>query len=178
MNMPSRPVKTISLDDAAQKILELVLLPRPLLSAGDAGSAYEIVRAELMLRPPDTAEERAHRKAMWFRDWDDHGKKGTTQHFVNSASDSFLNYISSGVWALCVFVLGVVGFFVVLCLFCIFAFGGGDEYEKAQNGKRRSSGRGSGSWGGNDVEKARRFRSAEELGIRSGGKVVGVGKSD
>lgn len=175
-DLPETPI-TVILDDPKQKVLELVLLQRPLLSAGDAANAFEIIRADLVPRPEN--ESRSARKAMWFHDWDTHGKKGTPAHLVNSASDSLVAYISSGVWSLFLFILAVIAFFVVICLFCIFGFGWHkDEYERAQHGKRRGSGKNSGNWGGNDVEKARKFRSAEELGIRTGGRVVGVGKSD
>lgn len=173
--LPETPI-TVILDDPKQKVLEVVLLPRPLLSAGDDGSGFEIVRAELVLRP--ATQSKVGRRTMWFHDWDTHGKKGTTSHLVNTASDSFVTYISSGVWALFMFILAIMAFFVILCVFCIFGCGWqNDDYERAQHGKR-SSGKRSGTWGGNDVEKARRFRTPEELGLRSSGKVVGVGKSD
>lgn len=176
-DLPSPPITVIP-DEEQQKALEVVLLERPLLSAGDAPNGFEIVRVNLVPRP-DVPASRKGQKSMWFHDWDDHGKKGTPSHLLNTASDSFVEYISSGVWALFLFILAIMALFVVICLFCIFGFGWHkDEYERAQHGKRRSSGRGSGSWGTNDVEKARRFKSAEELGLRSGGKVVGVGKSD
>jgi hypothetical protein len=114
---------------------------------------------------------------MSFLKWDSHGQVGTPSHLVNAASDSLVTYISSGAWALFVFVLAIVGLFVVLCLFCIFAFGGGDEYGNAQKGKKGV--RRSGSWSGRDVESGKgRFRSAEELGLKAGGRVVGVGKRD
>jgi hypothetical protein len=110
---------------------------------------------------------------MNFHDWDAHGEKGTSAHLVSSASDSFLRLITSGVWSLFVFILAIIGLFVVLCLFCIFWCGSAVEYEyeKAQSGKRRA--------GASDVENVKgRFMTAEELGLRSGARVVGVGKSD
>jgi hypothetical protein len=174
------PATTVMLDDERQKILEIVLLQRPLISAGDPGGAYEIIRASLISRPAESRNIQGLRGpakiSMWFRDWDAHGKKGTASHIVNTASSSFVSYISSGVWSLFIFILAVLALFVVVCLFVIFACGWRkDDYEKAQSGKRRSSGKGS-SWG--DVEAARRFRSPEELGLRGSGRVVGVGKSD
>ncbi|KAF1849363.1 uncharacterized protein K460DRAFT_365245 [Cucurbitaria berberidis CBS 394.84] len=176
-DLPESPI-TVILEDSRQKVLEVVLLQRPLLSAGDTGSGMEIIRAELVARP-EFDDARKTRKSMWFHDWDAHGKKGTTSHMLNSASDSVTTYISSGIWALLLFSLAVIAFIIVICLFCIFGFGWHkDEYERAQHRKRRSSARESGTWGGNDVEKARKFRSAEELGLRSGARVVGVGKAD
>lgn len=177
------PPLTIVLDDAEQKILELVLLQRPLLSPGDLTGAYEIIRANLITRPPAPAKgtkRRAKVTSMWFLDWDDHGKKGTATHIVNSASSSLIAYISSGVWALFVFIFAIIGLFVVVCLFVIFGCGwcSDNDYEIAQHGKRKSSSSAKGVWGGKDVEAARRFMSPEELGLRGSGKVVGVGKSD
>ena len=167
---------SVPLDDPAQKVLEVLLLPRPLLSAGDASPAFEIVRVELVERPED--EARGARRTMWFLDWDAHGKKGTTAHIINSASDSFVTYVSSGVVSLFVFILAVMAVFVGVVVLVVLGCGWHkDDYERAQHGKR-GGGRGSGPWGANDVEKARRFRSAEELGIRSSARVVGVGKSD
>jgi hypothetical protein len=173
------PATTVILDDEKQKILEVLLLQRPLLSAGDPGSAYEIIRTSLIPRPAEPNSVKGPVKvSMWFRDWDAHGKKGTASHIVNSASSSFVSYISSGVWSLLIFIVAVLALFVVVCLFVILACGWHkDDYEQAQSGKRRSSGKGSGGgWG--DVEAARRFRSPEELGLRGSGRVVGVGKSD
>jgi hypothetical protein len=175
------PATTIILDDSKQKMLEIVLLQRPLLSAGDPGSAYEIIRADLIPRLPEPAGngiKGPKKVSMWFRDWDKHGKKGTAEHIINSTSSSFVSYISSGVWSLLVFIVAVMALFVVVCLFVIFGCGWHkDDYVQAQQGKRRSSGKGSGGgWG--DVEAARRFRSPEELGLRGSGKVVGVGKRD
>ena len=174
-DLPENPI-TVILDDPKQTVLEIVLLQRPLMSPGDPSNGFEIIRAELIVRPQ--SESRRGRKTMWFQDWDNHGKKGTPSHLMNSASDSLMEYISSGVWGLFVFIMAIIIIFFTLCLCCIFGFGlHKDEYELAQHGKRKG-GRQSGSWGGNDVEKARRFKSAEELGFRSGGMVVGVGKSD
>jgi hypothetical protein len=163
------PPETVGLDDEKQKVLELVLLQRPLLSPGDVSGAYEIVRAELVQRPKEGGKVRTMR----FHDWDVHGQKGTPAHLVAKASDASLAWITSGVWSLFLFILAVIGLFVVLCLFCIFGFGGTNEYEyqRAQFGKKRGV--------SNDAEKGKgRFLSAEELGLRSGAKVVGVGKSD
>ncbi|KAF2126833.1 hypothetical protein P153DRAFT_433340 [Dothidotthia symphoricarpi CBS 119687] len=166
-DLPETPI-TVKLDDPAQKMLEVVLLQRPMLSASDPGPAYEIIRTSLVARP----ESSAHQRTMAFHEWDAFGQKGTSAHLFSSLFDAFITYLSSGVWALFTFVFGIIGLFVVICLFCIFGWGfWKDEYEQAQHGKRRGG-------SGNDVEKARRFRSAEELGLRGGGNVVGVGKSD
>jgi hypothetical protein len=167
------PALTVKLDDVRQKVLEVVLLQRPLHSAGDMSNAYEIVRAGLVPRPSSSSKAKLH--TMHYHDWDDHGEKGTPSHLVSKASDSFVEYIASGMWSLFIFIMALIALFVLLCLFCIFGCGlGQDEYESAQHGKRRSSGKGS----RNDVERGKgKFLSAEELGIR-GGRVVGVGKAD
>ncbi|KAF2028830.1 hypothetical protein EK21DRAFT_101569 [Setomelanomma holmii] len=171
------PALTLKLEDEKQKVIELVLLQRPVMSSGDSSHAYEIVRTDLIPRSKTNKASTAH--IMNFHDWDAHGQIGTPSHLISATSDTLVDYISSGVWSLFVFIMAIIGLFVVLCLFCIFGCGlGKDEYEKAQTGKRRGSKR-TGSWAGNDVENAKgRFRSAEELGLRSGGRVVGVGKSD
>ncbi|KAF2822160.1 hypothetical protein CC86DRAFT_330975, partial [Ophiobolus disseminans] len=165
---------TIKLDAQGQKVLEVVLLRRPVLSAGDA-DGYEIVRAGLVPRSSATSQSK-NTRIMRIQDWDAHGEKGTAQHLVSTAESSFIEYITSGAWGLFLFIMAIIGLFVVLCLFCIFGCGlGKDEYESAQHGKRR------GGHGGkrSDAERGKgRFLSAEELGIRSGGRVVGVGKSD
>ncbi|KAH7068221.1 hypothetical protein BKA63DRAFT_109689 [Paraphoma chrysanthemicola] len=168
---------TFRLRSDEQKVLEVVLLPRPVLSPGDPGHAFEIVRAELVPRLKTTRAKNV--QTMNFDEHDSHGKIGTPSHLLSTTSDSLLEHITSGVWSLFIFILALIGLFVVLCLFCIFGCGcGADEYEKAQTGKKRGSRR-QGSWSGNDVEKAKgKFMSAEELGIRSAGRVVGVGKSD
>jgi hypothetical protein len=168
------PDLTVKLDDAKQKVLEVVLLKRPLMSAGDVSRAYEIVRAELVPRP--TLKSRAKVHIMRYHDWDAHGEKGTPSHLVSSTSESFAEYITSGVWSLFFSIMALIALFVILCLFCIFGCGlGRDEYESAQHGKKRSSGKGM----RNDMERGKgRFLSAEELGLRSGGRVVGVGKAD
>ncbi|KAF1831146.1 hypothetical protein BDW02DRAFT_557512 [Decorospora gaudefroyi] len=165
------PPTTIVLDDPHQPVLELVLLRRPLLGAADPGSAYEIVRAALVPRDwsPFVTDPHPLTTSMWFRDWDKHGKKGTVRHVFNSASERFVAFVGSGVWALGVFVV------VVLALFCVVGLGGRDDYVVAQQGKRRKGGGGSA-----DLEAVggRRFLGPEELGVRGGGRVVGVGKSD
>ncbi|EUC51145.1 hypothetical protein COCMIDRAFT_31701 [Bipolaris oryzae ATCC 44560] len=174
------PPLTVFVDGEKQKIVEVVLMQRPLLSPGDPAGAYEIIKVHLVERPPaQTKSTKGPRKvSMWFHDWDTNGKKGTATHIVNSASESFVNYISSGVWALFVFVIAVIALFVLVCLFVIFGCGWWNEndYEIAQHGKKNKS---SGSGGrAKDVEAARRFLSPEELGLRGSGRVIGVGKSD
>lgn len=113
---------------------------------------------------------------MHFQEWDAHGQKGTPAHLVAKTSDASVAWITSGVWSLFLFILAVIALFVVLCLFLVFGCGciGGDEYERAQSGKKRGGG------GMNDIERGKgRFLSAEELGIRGGGgRVVGVGKRE
>ena len=65
------PPTTVVLDRKEQKILELVLMQRPLLSPGDPPGAYEIIRASLVARPPALAKSaKGPRKvSMWFLDW-------------------------------------------------------------------------------------------------------------
>jgi hypothetical protein len=171
------PALTVVMDKEEQKIMELVFLQRPLLSAGDPASAYEIIRASLIPRAESNkGASRTPKTSMWFHDWDANGKKGTATHIVNSASSSFITYLSSGVWSLFIFILAVMALFVLVCMFCIFGCGWHeDDYERAQHGKRSS---GKGAWGGNDIEAVRRFMTPEELGLRGSGRVVGVGKSD
>ena len=174
------PPLTVILDKAEQKILEVVLLPRPLLSSADPANAYEIIRANLVPRPAEMEKgsKGPGKVSMWFHDWDANGKKGTATHIVNSATSSFVDYLSSGMWALFIFIIAVIALFVVVCLFCIFACGWhDDDYEKAQYRKKKTGGS-KGAWAGRDVETARRFMSPEELGLRGSGTVVGVGKSD
>lgn len=165
------PPVTISLRSEGQKVVQVVLLEKPLMSPGDPGPAHEIVRAELVSR---SSLSNRNLRTMKFHDWDEHGQKGTPAHLVSSASDASMNYITSGVWSLFLFIMAVIGLFVVLCLFCIFGCCGGfggDEYVRAQHGKKRGT--------RDDAEKGKgRFLSAEELGLRGGAKVVGVGKRE
>lgn len=171
------PAKTIKLDDTKQKVLEVVLLEPPILSPGDMVSSYEIVRAQLVPRSTVQSASKALTRTMHFHEWDAHGQKGTPSHLISKTSDASLAWITSGVASLFLFVLAVIALFVVLCLFLVFGCGcfSGDEYERAQSGKRRGGG---GVMG--DVERGKgRFLSAEELGlVRGQGRVVGVGKKD
>ncbi|KAJ4376236.1 hypothetical protein N0V83_001519 [Neocucurbitaria cava] len=117
-DLPEPPI-TVVLDDAKQKMLEVVFLQRPLLSAGDAPNSLEIVRAELVPRPPSqgtTTSKSRSRKIMNFHDWDAHGKKGTPSHLLNSASASVTSYLTSGAWALFLFIMAIIALFVLLCL--------------------------------------------------------------
>ncbi|KAH9866223.1 hypothetical protein J1614_008789 [Plenodomus biglobosus] len=170
-DLPSPPV-TVTLDNTNQKILQVVLLQQPLVSAADPSPAYSIIRAALVPR----SSSPQHMRQVWFHEWDAHGKSGTSLHFFNRASDAVMAYASSGVWALFIFIAALMGLFVVLCLFCCFAVGAfsGEEYdyERAQVRKRMRK-RG---WraaqddvekGAGDVEKGRGM-----------GRLVGVGKSD
>lgn len=167
------PAKTITLNDDKQKVLEVVLLERPIMSPGDITPRYEIVRAQLVPRSASTSS--AYSQTMRFHEWDAHGQKGTPAHLISKTSDASLAWITSGVASLFLFILAVIALFVVLCLFLVFGCGcfGGDEYERAQSGKRRGGGM-------NDVERGKgKFLSAEELGLRGGGgRVVGVGKRE
>lgn len=171
------PATTIKLDDAKQKVLEVVLLERPIMSPGDVLGGYEIVRAVLVPRSESMASAKAKIKTMHFHEWDAHGQKGTPSHLISKTSDASMAWITSGVASLFLFILAVIALFVVLCLFLVFGCGccDGDEYERAQSGKRRGGGGGFA-----DLERGKgRFLSAEELGlVRGQGRVVGVGKKD
>ena len=57
------PHLTIIMDKEEQKVLEVVLLQRPLLSAGDHASAYEIIRASLIPRKDIKKPMKMH---MWL----------------------------------------------------------------------------------------------------------------
>jgi hypothetical protein len=170
---------TIKLDDPKQRVVELILLPRPLQSAGDSGPAWEIVTVRLADR--DMKGSKRRMKTMEFLAWDEFGRKGSPSHLLSTTSNSFVSYISSGLWGVSMFILGVLVLFVVVCVVCVFGWDRwSGEYDKAQSGKGRmgKSQRG-GSWVGGDVEKAKgKFLSAHELGMRGAGSVVGVGKSD
>lgn len=167
----------MTLDNPKQRVVELILMPRPLHSAGDAGPAWEIVTARLAARDQKGSKRRM--KTMIFGDWDEYGRKGSPSHLVSASSNSFLAYAGSGLWGLSMAILGFVVLFVVVVVSCVTGWDWwSGEYEKAQNGKgRRGGSKASGSWA--DVELAKgRFLSAGELGMRGGGSVVGVGKSD
>lgn len=176
LTIPSLQYK---LDDPAQKMLELLLIQKPLMSAMDPAPAFEILSAALVPRSQSLQEQRT----MDFLSWDAYGERGTAAHALNYGTSSFSDFLSSSFWALFGFVLTVVIVVVVVCLICVFGWGfWTDDYEKAQMGKqRRSGGRSGGSFGKSDVEAGKgrgRFLSAEELGMRGTGRVVGMGKSD
>lgn len=167
-------------------MIELLLLQKPIYSARDPPS-FEIIKADLVPRSsnPVPATSSSHQRTMHFRDWDELGRKGTWTHLVSAWGLVLVEFLDSGIWALVVFLLAVIAFFVVLCVISIFSFDFcRDDYEKAQSGKgmakvkakaraRVAKGRRS------DVETGKMvFRSAEELGLVGRGKVIGLGKSD
>ncbi|KAF2851806.1 hypothetical protein T440DRAFT_467579 [Plenodomus tracheiphilus IPT5] len=169
------PPITVVPDAADQKMLELVLLQRPLLSALDTSPTYSIIRTSLI---PRTETPTTKMKKMWFHDWDQNGKKGTSSHLFNRAQQSFVDYVNSGVWALFIFIAALMGLFVVLCLFCCFAVGAlsGEEYdyEKAQVRKRmRKNG-----WKAAADDMGRERRGGDVEKGRAVERLVGVGKSD
>jgi hypothetical protein len=169
-----RPL-TFKLDRASQPALQLVLLRRPVVGAADPGPLYEIVRADVV---PRDGSARSPRTMLWH-EWDERGRKGTPGYVVSAVVDGVDEWVRSSVLGLFVFVGAVVGLFIVVCLFCIFGWGfWRDEYQQAQVGKGRTP-RTAARWVGNDVERARgRFLSPHELGMRTRGAVVGLGKSD
>lgn len=162
-------------------MLQVVLLLKPVMSAADSDSAFEIVRAELVQRADAATAPAAAQRTMIFSEWDAFGRKGTASHAAASLTSSLINYLDSGIWAMFVFLFGVMALFVVVCLVCICGCDmWSDDYERAQHGKARD-----GKRRGRDVEsgkertKARgRFKTPEELGLLGRGRVVGVGKSD
>lgn len=173
------PPTSFSLDNTRQKVLELIFLPRPLQSPADTGSGWEIISARLRAREPKGSKHAM--KMMLFEEWDDFGKKGSPWHAVKSAEGGVVGYAGRGIWQASGVVLGVVvlfmGLVVVGVLWCEGRTG---AFEKASEGHGSRGGRGksqgSGSWA--DVEKAgSRLLSAGDV-IKSGGSVVGVGKSD
>lgn len=84
--------------------------------------------------------------------------------------------MDSGIWSLFIFIIAIMALFVVVCIFCIFGCDFcSDEYEQAQHGKTRTEKTRTRS---GDLETGRRFKSPEELGLMSRGRVIGVGKSD
>ena len=121
-------------------------------------------------------------KMMMFDEWDEFGRKGSLGHLVASSTAGLVRYASSGFWGLSVAVLGFLVLFVGAVVACLLGWEWySGEYEGARSGKglggRRGGSKGGGSWG--DVEKAKgRFLSASELGLRGGGSVIGIGKSD
>jgi len=172
------------LESPAQKMLELLLIEKPLLSALQPAPTFEILRASLISRASNPNGDPSP-KSMSFLEWDHYGQKGTASHALTYSAESMVSYIASGFWGLFTFILGLVALFVILVLVCIFGWSfWADDYEKAQHGKRRMSKAavsGSASWKGRDIELGQgkgKFLSAEELGIGGRGRVVGMGKSD
>ena len=159
------------LESPAQKMLELLLIEKPLLSALQPSPTYEILRASLVSRASNPNGDPSP-QTMSFLDWDDFGQKGTASHALTYGAESMVSYIASGFWGLFTFILAVVALFVVLVLLCIFGWSfWEDDYKKAQHGKRRMSRAavsGSGSWNRRDLELGQgkgRFLSAVDLGL-------------
>ena len=174
-DLTTRPL-TVKLDRTSQRALELVLLKRPVLGAADPTPVYEIVRADVV--PRDGS--RRSPTTMHWHEWDARGRRASLRYVVAAAVEGVEEWVTTSVLGLFVFVGAVVALFVVLCLFCIFGWGfWRSEYHQAQVGKGISPRRTAARWVGNDVERARgRFLSPHELGMRTTGMVVGVGKSD
>ncbi|KAF2709927.1 hypothetical protein K504DRAFT_466382 [Pleomassaria siparia CBS 279.74] len=172
-DLPETPILH-KLDNSEQKMLELVLLEKPVYSALEA-PAFEIVKASLVSRNHHPVALTSPQQTMHFLDWDENGRKGTVAHSLTAFGNWFIDFLDQGIWALFVFILVVVVLFVVVCLFIVFGWGlGQDDYEKAQVGKAKGSKRRQRS----DVESAGRFKSPEELGLLGRARVVGIGKSD
>lgn len=172
-NLPA----TIPLSSSRQEVLEIILLPRPLHSAGDAGPGWEIIA--IRLSPREKKGSKRRMQMMMFDDWDEFGRKGSPVHLLSSGSIGVVRYAKSGFWRLSIAILGFMVAFVVLVLGVVYAvekYSG--EFGQAGKGKgRRSASKGSGSW--TDVEAAKgKFLSVGELGGRVGGSAAGVEKSD
>jgi hypothetical protein len=173
-DLPETPLLH-KLENANQKLLELVLLKKPVYSALEPPT-FEIIKAELVLRSQNPVAPTTLQQTMHFLEWDAHGRKGTTAHALTSFGIWLIDYLDSGVWAMFMFILAIILLFVVVCVLCVFGWGfWEDDYAQAQHGKAREGKR----RGKSDVENAARlpFKSAEELGL-SRGRVVGLGKSD
>lgn len=172
----TNPALQYKLGDANQKMLEILLIQKPILSASDPSPAFEILNVRLVPRSLTATS----RRTMHFLAWDDHGQIGTPSHLFSSGTSSFVSFLTSGFWALFGFVMAVIIVFIVVVLMCVFGWEfWRDDYEKAQQGKHR---RKSSVKIRSDVESGKmrgRFKSAEELGLGlNRGEVVGMGKSD
>lgn len=174
------PALRFKLADAAQKMLEVLLIQKSLLSAADPSPTFEILSVKLVPRA-----SLSHERKMHFLAWDTYGQKGTPSHALSYATSSLTDFVSSSFWALLGSVMASIIVLIVVVLMCVLGweFWKGD-YEKAQQGKRRKS---SAKNGRMDVETGAsagrmegRFKSAEELGLglASRGQVVGMEKGD
>ena len=175
--LPEQQSTSISLSSSRQKVLELILLPRPLHSAGDAGPGWEIIA--IRLSPREKKGSKRRMQMMMFDDWDEFGRKGSPVHLLSSGSSSVMRYANSGFWSLSVAILGFMVAFVVLVLGAVYAVEKcSGEFGQAGKGKaRRSASKGGGSW--TDVEAAKgKFLSVSGPGGRVGGSAAGVEKSD
>ncbi|UPX17445.1 uncharacterized protein EKO05_0007798 [Ascochyta rabiei] len=124
----------VKLDNPKQRVVELILLPRPLLSAGDVGPAWEIVSVRLVNRDKKGSKRRM--KTMVFGEWDEFGRKGSPTHLVSAYSNGVVTYASSGFWGLSVAILGFIVVFVLSVVGCVVGWDWwSGEYEKAQHGK-------------------------------------------
>ena len=181
-DVESKPVSW-KLDSEQQKILELIVLEKPILSAGDAIS-YEIIKASLVPRPTtepgSSSRVSRYTQEMRFTEWDEFGQLHTVSHFLSHWGDSFIGYLSSGVWGMASFVFFVMFLFALVCaiiiLGCQCCEDDEMDYAGAQQGKEKVRRRKTG-----DEEKRVGFKTAEELGLLGrgrGGRVVGIGKSD
>ena len=168
--------KIISLDDPKQRVIELILLPRPLLSPGDVGPVWEIITARLSDR--DSKGSKKIMKTMIFDEWDEFGRKGSPSHLASAFSNSLVLYVSSGFWGLVMAILGVLVIFVSFVVSCVV---GWDWWSSEHKRTQARKGQNDGSRGreGGDMEKARgMFLSAGKLGMTDGRNFVGAGKSD
>ncbi|KAH7132644.1 hypothetical protein B0J11DRAFT_522195 [Dendryphion nanum] len=175
-DLTEKPIK-FELKHEEQKMIELLLLQRPIYSAHEPPS-FEIIKASLVPRTSyPISVSSIRQRTMHFRDWDEFGQKGTPTHLISTWGTALVDYLDSGVWALFFFLLAIIALFIVVCLFCIFGCDFcKDDYEKAQSGKARGERRKKSK---SDLETGKIiFKSAEELGLMGRGKLVGLGKND
>ncbi|KAF2181940.1 hypothetical protein K469DRAFT_713000 [Zopfia rhizophila CBS 207.26] len=173
-DLPPTPILH-KLENPNQKMLELLLLQKPVMSALEPISS-EIIKAELVSRGHHGKAQNKDQQVMHFLEWDSFGQKGTLTHYLSSWGSAMLNFLDSGIWALLAVIFGILLLFVLVCVICIFGCDfWQDDYSQAQHGKARGQRRRVRG----DVEQGKvGFKSAEELGLLGRGRVVGLGKSD
>ncbi|KAF3049281.1 hypothetical protein E8E11_004099 [Didymella keratinophila] len=87
--LPNQAPSTIPLSSSRQKVLELILLPHPLHSAGDAGPGWEIIA--IRLSPREKKGSKRRMRMMMFEDWDEFGRKGSPAHLLSSGSSGVIS---------------------------------------------------------------------------------------
>lgn len=176
----TKPPLQYKLDDPAQKLLQLMLVERPVMSASDPAPAFEILDAGLVSRSQNPPTRLTSLRTMHFLNWDSYGEKGTTAHALTYGATSFLDFLGSSIWVLIGFIFAIMVVFSLVCLLCIFGWGfWSDDYKLAQWQKHRRTRIAMDG----DVEMGKRkmrgrFKGPEELGLAERAQVVGLGKND